>query len=337
MKFTNLKVYYILISTNNLWFITSNWLNFWLKYMTLKEVGIIDAMAFLTGILLEFPSGIVSDRLGRKQTLFLSQAFQLLGSLIVTLSSSVFEIGVGFVIFQIGVAFYSGTIESFGYESAIREDKNYTSVLTNSGIISNFSYLFSLVVGGYLYLVNQNIPNILFTLSFVIGFIVLFFSKESIKILEESISFDLKIKFNIYTIFLFILLMTISFSFDYGFLKLVILEKFSDLNSSFWYIFSATLSSLFLSGFLLKRIKSFNLSLIVVLASLLISLSLIFYTFIPLFLILSFSAIFVYQLSLKYINERVGDSQRASVISLFNLLYKLPYVLIALFLGYNLA
>lgn len=337
MKLSNLKVYYILISTNNLWFITSNWLNFWLKYMSLKEVGIIDAIAFLTGILLEFPSGVISDKLGRKQTLFLSQAFQLLGSLIITLSSSMYEIGVGFVLFQIGVAFYSGTIESFGYESSVRENKDYTNVLTKSGILSNFSYLLSLVVGGYLYVLNQNIPNILFTISFVIGFIALFFSKENLKITEESSFIDFKTRFNLYTIFLFFILMTISFSFDYGFLKLVILEKFSDLNSSYWYIFGATLVSLVISAFLLKRLQTFMFSLTVLLTILLGALFLTFYTLIPLFLVLSFSAIFVYQLSLKYINERVGDTNRASAISLFNLLYKLPYVLIALVLGYNLA
>ena len=60
---------------------------------------------------------------------------------------------------KMGVAFYSGTVESFGYESAIRENKEYSEVLVISGILSNFAYLLSLVVGGYLYLLNQNLPN----------------------------------------------------------------------------------------------------------------------------------------------------------------------------------
>jgi MFS family permease len=337
MKFTNLKVYYILIATNNLWFITSNWLNFWLKYMTVKEVGIIDAVAFLIGILLEFPSGVVSDRLGRKQTLFISQSLQLLGSLIITLASNLFEIGIGFVLFQMGVAFYSGTVESFGYESAIRENKEYSEVLVISGVLSNFAYLLSLVVGGYLYLLNQNLPNILFTLNFFLGFLVLIWSKENVKIFEESTGLEVRSKFNFKILGFFIILMTASFSFDFGFLKLIILEKFSNLYSSYWYIFVATLASIALSSYLLRRLSSYYYPLILTSVILTCSLILAFFSFIPLFFTLSFTAVFVYQLSLKYINERVADNQRASAISLFSLFYKLPYVLIALVLGYNLA
>jgi MFS family permease len=337
MKFTNLKIYYTLIFSNNLWFITSNWLNFWLKFMTMKEVGIIDAVAFLTGILIEFPSGVISDRLGRKQTLLISQSLQLLGSLIITLSTNLFEIGLGFVLFQIGVSFYSGTIESFGYEAAIKEKFEYSNVLVLSGIFSNFSYLISLLIGGYLYTQNDNYPNILFTLNFIVGFLSVLFIKEVPVLQEKESKIFLKSKFNLYTVISFVVLMTVVFAFDYGFLKLFILDKFSTIYDNYWYIFSATLLSLFISSLILKRIQKINKTLIILFIILTISFLLSFISYVIPFFILSFLAVFVYQLSLKYINEKIEDSYRASVISLFNLVYKLPYVLIALILGYNLA
>jgi len=340
MKLTNLKIYFILILFNNFWFITSNWLNFWLKYMSLKEVGIIDAAAFLVGIMLEFPSGLISDKLGRKQTLLISQSLQLLGSLIITFSNSLMEIGVGFVIFQIGVAFYSGTIEAFGYEASRIELKEYTRTLTFSTYTSNFAYLTSLLVGGYLYSLNTNIPNILFTLNFLVGYLFTIFitTKFVDKPSQDSSSEHLKFKnFNLFTILLFVALMSLSFSFDYGFIKLVILDNFSNLDTNYYFIFFATILSIPISSWLISRFSNYNVMLLLSITLFLFTLLLNSISFIPLFFVLSFLAIFIYQLSLKYINEKVADSQRAGAISIFNLFYKLPYVLIALILGYNLA
>lgn len=340
MKITNLKIYFVLVLFNNFWFITSNWLNFWLKYMTLKEVGIIDAIAFMVGILLEFPSGIISDKLGRKQTLLISQSLQFLGSVIITISSSVLEIGIGFVIFQIGVAFYSGTVEAFGYESSVLETKDYTKILILSTYLTNFAYLSSLIIGGYLYLIDSAIPNTLFALNFLIGYIASIFiqtyGQKSIP--EDSSNNDINYrKFNVFTLFLFVSLMAITFSFDYGFLKLVILEKFSSLDNNYFYIFFATILSIPVSNWFLTKFKSYNRVLVLCFLSVGISFILFNYSAIPLFCILSFLTIFIYQISLKYLNDKVNDFQRARVISLFNLCYKLPYVLIALILGYNLA
>lgn len=336
MKLNNLKIYYLLLLTNNLWFITSNWLNFWLKYMTLKEVGVIDAVAFLLGIMLEFPSGLISDKLGRKQTLLISQSLQLLGSLLITLSSSLYDIGFGFVIFQIGVAFYSGTIEAFGYESAIHQSHDYSKLLVKSGVITNFGYLFSLILGGYLYTLNNNWPNLLFTLNFVVGLVICCFCFETPKKEEAPELKASNQKFNLYILGLFVILMCLSFSFDYGFLKLFILEKFSNINVNYWYIFGATSASLLITSYFLPRIGSYAKPLVTSLVLVLLCFLVVDYSFIPLFLILSFLAVFIYQLSLKYINEKTVDSNRAGIISLFNLFYKLPYVLIALYLGYNL-
>lgn len=337
MKLTNLKIYYFLILTNNLWFITSNWLNFWLKYMSFKEVGVIDAIAFLIGILLEFPSGVISDKIGRKQTLLISQSIQFLGSLIITLSSNALEIGLGFVIFQIGVAFYSGTVEAFGYESANREDKDYSSVLVYSSFLTNFGYLGSILVGGFLYNLNNNLPNILFSLNFLVGLIISFLSTDFNFEKNESLGLRSKSRFNLYSLILFVILMSVAFSFDYGFAKLIILEKFSNLETNYWYIFGSTLLSLSLTSLILSKITFYNKTLLISLLTLSLCYFLSFYSYIPLFMVLSFLAVFIYQLSLKYINEKVEDSQRAGVISLFNLFYKLPYVLIALYLGYNLS
>jgi MFS family permease len=304
--------------------------------MSLKEVGVIDAIGFLIGILLEFPSGVISDRLGRKQTLLISQSLQFLGSLLITLSSNLFEIGWGFAIFQIGVAFYSGTIESFGYESGVNLNQNYTHVLVRSGFITNFSYLGSLLIGGYLYALNNNFPNLLFSINFLVGVLLCFFINDNF-IYQESIS-DLgsNSKFSLAIVTGFVVIMTLVFSFDYGFLKLFLLEKFSATNTNYWFIFFSTSVSLLITSLILSRITNYSKSLVFSFFLIVFSILSLRFTYIILFFTLSFLAVFCYQLYLKYFNERLENKDRAGAISLFNLFYKLPYVLIALFLGYNL-
>ena len=336
---------------NNFWFITSNWLNFWLKYMSLKEVGFIDGIAFLIGILFEFPSGIISDRWGRKNSLILSQLFQFAGSFVITFASNLYEIGVGFIIFQIGVSMFSGSIESFGYESSRDCGYNYKNTLSISSIFNNFGYLFSLVVGGYLYLSNNNIPNYLFTTNFFLGLLICYFiveknssenSTDSSSIHESNIKTDFKrffwalrrvdTKLILYLTFL----SSVVFAFDYGFIKLLLLEAFSDLGSNYLYIFGFTLFSLILSFFLLRIKTPFvvQIKAIFILCALIIFFVSrnIEYLWV-LFGFLSFITIYVSQISLSYFNELVSDDNRAGFLSIFALFYKLPYVLIALVLG----
>lgn len=310
--------------------------------MSISEVGLVDSLAFLVGVLFEFPSGVISDRIGRKKTLILSQVVQFFGSFMILISDSKFEIAFGFIIFQLGTALYSGTIESFGYESANSENFDYDKVLTTSSFLSNFGYLFSVLVGGYLYSQNINYPNFLTGLNYLIGllfsFLIIDKAFNENHELSGSNKIDLK-KFDLTLILKIILIFSICFSFDYGFLKLKILESFSNTSNNYFYIFISTILSLVLSKILIEKVKDYNkyiqLNYILLVALLILS---YFYTqsLILLFFILSFLAINIYQVSLKYLNERLHDSERASYISIFNLFYKIPYVFMALILGYSL-
>ncbi|NBO22454.1 hypothetical protein EBU94_03815 [bacterium] len=131
-------------------------------------------------------------------------------------------------------------------------------------------------------------------------------------------------------------LSSVVFAFDYGFVKLLLLEAFSDLGSNYLYIFGFTLFSLILSFFLLRIKTSFVVQLRVIF--ILLALITFFvsksyeYTWV-IFAFLSFITVYISQISLSYFNELVSDDNRAGFLSIFALFYKLPYVFIALILG----
>ncbi len=311
--------------------------------MTIKDVGIIDSLAFFIGIMFEFPSGIISDKLGRKLTLTLSQAFQFAGSLIITLATTGFQIGLGFIIFQLGVALFSGTIESFGYEASVQAKEDYDKVLIKASSISTFSYLISLLIGGYFYTVNNNLPNIMWTANYLFAFL---FSVLIINIPKVASSEDAKKGYlsllnslNFKTISYLLFFLSVCFAFDYGFLKLVLLDKFSDVSNNYIYIVLGSLLGMGFSNYLIGK----NWDLLKTLRFGYLSLSTLFLVSyfwnqleIVTFFVFSFLVIFSNQLFLKYINVKVSDGERAGVISFFSFIYKFPYVILALFLGLSL-
>jgi len=340
----NIFIYFSITTFNNFWFITSSWVNYWLKYMSVAEIGLIDAIAFAIGVLIEIPSGMISDKLGRKFSLILASFFQFLGSFIITISIDKYEIGIGFIIFQIGTALFSGTIEAFGYEESVKSNINYESLLVKSQYLASFGNLFSLFVGGYFYLINKNIPNFLWSLNYLISLILsLLIIADKQPTLFEEMENSIKLRFSDYlhnfhfkTTYFLIILSSIVFAFDYGFLKLMIMETFSSIENNYYILAVTLLISLFLSSFLIKRTKNYELAIKLIYFLLLFALlfnSQVPYSSIFIFMLLTFLTIYLLQVSLNYINSRVRDSVRASFISLFNFMYKIPYILMAIFLA----
>lgn len=345
---SNILIYFSITLFNNFWFITSNWVNYWLKFMTIKDIGIIDALAFGVGLLIEIPSGVISDKLGRKTSLIIANFLQFLGSFIITISASKYEIALGFIVFQIGTALFTGTIEAFGYEEAHESSFNYDKLLNISQYISNFAYLLSLSIGGYFYLFNQNIPNFLWSINYLVALIlsILIISKSSqeklFNLTEDKIKVNFKNlihKFNFRSSYFLILLSSITFAFDFGFLKTYILDTFSNLSNNFIYLSLITLCCILLSSFLINKFSNFEKIIkvsYVILCITLIS-NLVFKNIsIISFIVLNFLTIYIYQVSMKYINTRVSDAKRASFISFFSFSYKLPYVFLSILLGLGL-
>ena len=191
----NLWLYFSILGFNNFWFVTSNWVNYWLKFMSLPDVGIIDSLAFFIGILIEVPSGVFSDRFGRKISLIFANLFQFLGTFWITIADNRYEIAFGFIVFQIGVSLFSGSIEALGYESCDSE-LQYEKVAQRSVIWSNICYLLALVIGGYLYNLKPDLTNFLWSVNYLVSILFCMFLEESAVKDASSIKSFLNKKFN---------------------------------------------------------------------------------------------------------------------------------------------
>ena len=57
----------------HLWFMGAVWLYFYRIYITDREIGILDGVAFAVGLIAEVPSGVLADKFGRDKMVRLGQ------------------------------------------------------------------------------------------------------------------------------------------------------------------------------------------------------------------------------------------------------------------------
>lgn len=152
----------------------------WMIYLkeqswSLAEVAMLEGIFTISQVIFEFPSGVISDKLGHKKTLLLGEIFCILYLLTYFFPHTHIIVYLGFIIFALGLAFISGTDISLLYESISEEEKN--SYLKYSGYfnaIAAFSVAIGNILGGWIAQISWNllfILAILFrTTALIIGF-----------------------------------------------------------------------------------------------------------------------------------------------------------------------
>ena len=100
----------------NLWFVGAVWLYFYRIYITDREVGILDGVAFAIGLIAEVPSGVLADKFGRDKMVRLGQLLAGSGLIIQAFGSSLIPFMVGQAIMMIGVSFVSGADEALFFD-----------------------------------------------------------------------------------------------------------------------------------------------------------------------------------------------------------------------------
>jgi len=91
------------------------------KGLTIESLGFISAATSLIVVILEFPSGILSDAIGRKRVYMISIAFSLAARLILVPAEGFLPIFLGFALYAISRAFSSGSIEAIYINDFIRK------------------------------------------------------------------------------------------------------------------------------------------------------------------------------------------------------------------------
>lgn len=134
-------------------------------------------VAFLVKLVFEIPFGILADKYSRKKLLLTSNLLFIISTIIFIYSHNYFTFLIAIIISAINNSISSGIVNSILYESL--ENKNdFNKTLFYNSFFYNISYMFAMIIGGY---IGQNfglIYNYYFTIiPFVIDFFVLLIIK----------------------------------------------------------------------------------------------------------------------------------------------------------------
>lgn len=126
-------------------------------------------------LLLEVPSGAVSDKYGRKNTIMFSAFSFVVGLLFLYFGKSLLMIMMYVIFNSIGRSFWSGTNSSMIYES---KPKNFKKTIGFHNSLWSLGASIGAIVGGFIALKDMNLTVFYTLIPFFISFIITFFLIE---------------------------------------------------------------------------------------------------------------------------------------------------------------
>lgn len=176
----NITLYTILELCNATAYVAGNWIYFWLRVMTYGQIGLVDALSFGFGMLMEIPTGAIADLVGKRYTLLLAMVFNALGWAAMATSETLFQLVAGFWLVQIAQAFYSGANQALLYDS-LKEMGSEASFDRTLSRITNLVIpvlIVTMLAGGWMYEVDFRFPHVAWVLSFMVGMVAAVFITE---------------------------------------------------------------------------------------------------------------------------------------------------------------
>ncbi|WP_300381247.1 MFS transporter [Clostridium sp.] len=172
MKNNNVKIDYVYTLFNSFNISSAIWVLYLRnKGMSLFEIGMIEGIFHVTGLISEVPSGIFADLVGRKRSIVIGRILSLISCLITLFSNSFLGVSIGFVLSALSYNLNSGSEDALVYDSLKELGKEEEFIKINGR-----RSLLMEVGQGLASFIGWAISEISFALSYVVSAIVSFLS-----------------------------------------------------------------------------------------------------------------------------------------------------------------
>jgi len=323
--------------------------------VTLAQFTIIMAVFSLSTLLLEIPTGVIADLLGKKKTLLLSRAMYVIEIIMLAFFNGFWIFLIAKIISGIGVSLSSGTNQALLYDSLkrLKRQEEHKKISGLASTISKISMALVFIMGGYLFSINPKLPAILSLIPITLGFILTFLIKEpyppkkafnwenSIAHLKEGLGYFKK---NSYLIYLALLTLLIG--------STIIMMQ--NLSSSYFEIILIPVAFMGLVNFVLSLIAAYSskkahsfeqrlgekksllfISLTTAISILLMAITTP-YLGLVFFALLFFTQGFYEVIIGDYVNRHVKTSHRATMLSINNMFDNIGVFIAFPILGYSI-
>lgn len=146
------------------------------EQLTLPEVLLLEALYYIAVVILEVPSGYMSDVIGRRRTLLLSSFALLAAYICFLLSSQLAGFAAGQILIAMSIAFRSGTDTAFHYESlqALDRTSEYGNREAVAGKYGFAATAIAALAGGLLGSFNLAWPYLLSLMTAAVSLTIVF-------------------------------------------------------------------------------------------------------------------------------------------------------------------
>lgn len=176
----NILLGYLLGFLRACWFWLGVWVFYYLQFTDYAGIGLLESIMIITWILLEVPTGALTDLIGKKRALIMAFLLLGIGNFVMGGAVSFFTLGLGIFIGSIGLAFFSGTHEAFLYDTlkSLGQEKLFDQVIGKANSFNQLGMAVGGIFSGVLYNLNPSFPFYLVGLFGLIGAIVGLFLDE---------------------------------------------------------------------------------------------------------------------------------------------------------------
>lgn len=191
----NLTLIKVTSALANSWFWLGIWLLYYLSITDYKGVGIIEAVAFTNGLLMEIPTGAISDLIGKRRSLIIGYSLTALGNILMAFSSTLPMLILSVFILGPGYGLISGTKEALIFDTLKQEKKTnkYESIIADVNKYQLIGLAIASMLGGFLYTISPGLPFIVTGLAKLSAAVIAFgFIEPQIDTYKFSLSNFLK-------------------------------------------------------------------------------------------------------------------------------------------------
>jgi len=165
----NIKVFNVYIFMGRL----EMWLPIYILFLldkgfSMTEIAVLDAMWYVATLIFEVPTGAVTDRYGKKISIFIAVIFQFISFFVLAFGKTFSVIAFSYLLWGFASSFETGTYSAFLYDSlkVINREDDYRKVMGRMTTISILASALGSVTAGYMAGVHLSFPYSLLHLCF---------------------------------------------------------------------------------------------------------------------------------------------------------------------------
>jgi hypothetical protein len=159
-RVSNQKLLHFVAVLSGLRFGLGIWVLFYLRLTDYAGIGLAETVTIVTTFAMEVPTGIAADRWGRKPCLMAAFTLELIGYLLLAGAGGLGGLLLSLGVLQLGKSLESGTFEAMLWESLDQRDRDreYVRVFGRINGAQLVATASASLVGGFLYQLDARLP-----------------------------------------------------------------------------------------------------------------------------------------------------------------------------------